>query len=381
MPNHLFTYRIRPMLLWILGFEIVFWIIAGLYLFLNGFLDHTASEQIGFRFPMYLWLHLAAVPFGALFFLSLLRTNGVANRVGMAIRDQVLSPVNQAQSLWYFLLMRTALAMLVFALSQPFLGTKKVNATMQSMELAICLDVSNSMNACDIDPKTSRLEIAKRALNQLINSLHGEKIGVVVFAGGSFVQLPLTSDYGAAKLFVNEIETDMLSGQGTNVASALEACKDVFTEQKTSKAIMLVTDGENHEANPGKLLKELQQKGIQLAILGIGTQQGGRIPLDPDRPELGNKLGMNGKPVTTKVNPSFIRSMANKARGFATISQDPFPDLSALLTQINQMKRSKVKEIELEALDNRYQFPLFVAVICFTLAMLKPWSFKKQHWS
>jgi hypothetical protein len=115
--------------------------------------------------------------------------------------------------------------------------------------------------------------------------------------------------------------------------------------------------------------------------LGIGTQQGGRIPLDPDRPELGYKLGKNGKPVTTKVNPSFIRSMANKARGFATISQDPFPDMSALLTQINQMKRSKVKEIEFEALDNRYQFPLFVAVICFALAMLKPWTLKKQHWS
>jgi Ca-activated chloride channel family protein len=271
--------------------------------------------------------------------------------------------------------------MLVFALAQPFLGTKKVNATMQSMELAICLDVSNSMNACDIDPKTSRLEIAKRALNQLINSLHGEKIGVVVFAGGSLIQLPLTSDYGAAKLFVNEIKTDMLSGQGTNVASALEACKEVFSEQKTSKAVMLVTDGENHEVNPSKLLKEMHQKGIQLAILGIGTQQGGRIPLDADRPELGYKLGMNGKTVTTKVNPSFIRSMANKARGFATISQDPFPDLNALLTQINQMKRSKVKEIELEALDNRYQFPLFVALICFALAMLQPWSLKKQFGS
>ncbi len=377
----MYTYRIRPMLLWILGYEILFWIIAGVYLFLNGFLDQTASEQIGFRFPMYLWLHFVAFPFGGFFFFSLLRTNALAKRVGTSIRDQVLLPVNERQSLWYFLLMRTALAMLVFALAQPFLGTKKVNATVQSMEIAICMDVSNSMNACDIDPKTSRLEIAKRALNQLINSLHGEKIGVVVFAGGSFVQLPLTSDYGAAKLFVNEIKTDMLSGQGTNIASALEACKEVFTEQKTSKAVMLVTDGENHEVNPSKLLEEMQQKGIQLAILGIGTQQGGRIPLDPDRPELGYKLGKNGKPVTTKVNPSFIRSMANKARGFATISQDPFPDMSALLTQINQMKRSKVKEIEFEALDNRYQFPLFVAVICFALAMLKPWSLKKQYWS
>jgi Ca-activated chloride channel family protein len=203
-----------------------------------------------------------------------------------------------------------------------------------------------------------------------VNNLHGEKIGICVFAGGSFVQLPLTSDYSAAKMFITEIETDMISNQGTNVASALRTSVDMFSPDKTSKGIILVTDGENHEEDPKDVLKEIKEKKIHLSAFGIGTTTGGPVPVNPHRPELGYKTTAAGRTVVSKVNPQFISSIASEAGGSATMSSDPFPDLSQLLTEINQMKRTKVRDLQFDIQENRYQIPLFAAIIFWCLFLI-----------
>jgi Ca-activated chloride channel family protein len=228
------------------------------------------------------------------------------------------------------------------------------------------------MNTCDISTEKSRLDISKRALIQLVNNLHGEKIGICLFANNAFVQLPLTRDYSAAKLFIADIESNMISSQGTNVNQALLVSKDMFSDEKTTKGIIMVTDGENHEENPDEILNEIKTSKIQLSILGIGTKRGGLIPKNPSRPELGYKTNAVGKSVVSKLNEPFLQKLAQKGGGKASVSSSEFPNLSALLTQINQMKRTKIDYLEFVIKEERYQIPLFLSLV-FWLAYLL-WS-------
>ena len=383
MSNSNYTYRLKLILTGVFVWELIFWVLTSVLLFLVGYLDNTATgEQVGFKDPGMFWLLLLLFPLLGFYLWNINKANKLAETAHPSVRKFILQPVSSLNSFLSFFFFRNALVCLIFAMAQPVFGTKKVSGTLESLELVVALDVSNSMNTKDITPDASRLEIAKRALNELVNSLHGEKLGICVFAGGSFVQLPLTSDYSAAKMFITEIETDMISNQGTNVAAALGTSVDMFSPEKTSKGIILVTDGENHEADPKEILNEIKEKKIHLSVFGIGTTQGGPVPVNPYRPELGYKTTAAGRTVVSRVNPNFISSIASAAGGSATMSSDPFPDLSKLLTEINQMKRTKVRDLEFDIQENRYQIPLFAAIIFWCLFLIGSKGFlnlKKQN--
>jgi Ca-activated chloride channel family protein len=243
-------------------------------------------------------------------------------------------------SILRFFMLRTAFVFLIFALAQPIFGRKKVKGTMKSMELVVCLDVSNSMNTCDIE-STSRLEVAKRSLNALIGTLAGEKIGLCLFAGNSYVQLPLTTDYSAAKLFIEDVNTNAVSRQGTNIPDALSTAISMFTKEKLTKAILVVTDGENHEEENASVYEDIIENEIQVCALGIGTELGGPIPEDPFNPQNGFRKDAFGQNVVSRMNPAFVKQIASKTNGYAMITSEPYPDLQTILTQINQMKRTK----------------------------------------
>ena len=283
-----------------------------------------------------------------------------------------MQPVSTINSFLRYFLLRNAVILIIIALAQPVFGKKKSAGTVENLEIVVCLDVSNSMNTRDISKEMSRLKISKRAIIQLINNLHGERIGICLFANNAFVHLPITTDYGAAKMFVNDIETSMISSQGTNIDAALNVSIEMFSKEKTGKGIILVTDGENHETNPAKVLSEIRKSQIQLSVLGIGTKQGGLVPKNANRPELGFKKTATGKTVRSKLNEKFIRKIAVKGGGKASISSNEFPDLSGLLTQINRMKRTKINNLEFDIKQERYQVPLLISLV-FLLAYLL-WS-------
>lgn len=368
-----FTYRLKLIITGVLVWEFLFWLFTGMLLFLIGYLNPaTTGEQVGFKEPQTFWLLALLIPVLGIYFYNLYKTNHLAETANPSVRKFILQPVSSFNSFLKYFFYRNAFVFLIFAMAQPIFGTKKVSGTTESLELVICLDISNSMNTKDISKDLTRLQISKRAITELVNNLHGEKIGIAVFAGGAFIQLPLTSDYSSAKLFIHEIETDMLSNQGTNISAALSTSISMFSKEKTSKGIILVTDGENHEENPDEILQEIKSKNIQLSVLGIGTIQGGPVPINPDRPELGYKKTASGITVMSKVNPELIQSIASKSGGSATLSSDPFPNLTVLLTQINQMKRTKVQDLEFDIKENRYQIPLFASVIFWCLFLV--WS-------
>ena len=314
------------------------------------------------------------IPVSGIFIFNLLRSNKMASSTNARVAKSYLRPVSTMSAFLKFFFFRNAVVLLIIAISQPVFGTKKVKGTAESLELVVALDISNSMNTRDISPDLSRLDISKRAIIQLINNLHGEKIGIALFANNAFVHLPITSDYGAAKLFIEDIETELISSQGTNISMALGISSKMFSKQKTTKGIILITDGEDHEGNLDKSVKELKEKNLQLSILGIGTKKGGLIPKNPYRPNQGYKADARGKTVVSKLNEQFIEDLASKTGAASNVSSSEFPDLSALLTEINQMKRTKIDTLEFDIRQQRYQVPLFLAIL-FWLAFLL-WSKK-----
>ncbi len=352
------TYLLTAVLAW----EVVFWLIGLLLFYFVGLFDEGQVDKLTFKYPKALWLLTSVLIYTIIFLIRQNKLNQRFSNIQPRIQSFVIRPVSTIDIFIRYFLIRNAMVFLIFTLAQPAFGHKKVGGSLNSLELIVCMDISNSMNTKDISKQITRLEIAKRALNDMINRLHGEKIGVVVFAGSAFVQLPLTTDYHAAKMFISEIETNMLSNQGTNINDALKTASGLFTEEKTGKAIMLVTDGENHEENPDQILNKIKEKNIGLVVLGLGTSQGGPIPINPSRPELGYKTDAMGRTVVSKLNETFISTIAAKANGSYFISASEFPDLNQLLIKINQMNRAKVADMEFEIQENRYRIPLVVTL-------------------
>lgn len=367
------TYRLKWVVLAIILWELIFW---GLYyISVNTFAGANYSSNVDrlmYKFPAALNLLFILIPIIGIYLYNLWKHNGLTQKSNDRVVKSVLRPVSTTTSLMKYFFFRNALILLIIALAQPIYGKKKVSGTSETLELVVALDVSNSMNTKDISPDASRLDISKRALIQFVNNLHGEKIGICLFANSAFVQLPLTRDYAAAKLFIQEIETDMISSQGTNVAEALEVSVDMFSKERTTKGIILVTDGENHERNPDEILKKIQESKIQLSVLGIGTKKGGPVPKNPKRPELGYKTNAVGKTVVSKLSESFIQKIATKGGGKASISSSEFPNLSELLTQIKQMKRMKIDTLEFDVKQERFQVPLFISIVFWMAYLL--WS-------
>ncbi|MFT5777249.1 MAG: Ca-activated chloride channel family protein [Crocinitomicaceae bacterium] len=373
MSNEKYIYRLKLILTGILVWEVIFWVVY--YLLINAFglfSDSITGERLAYKTPDVLYLLFILIPIVGVFLYNIVQNNKMAQNASAHVAQSFLRPVSSMSSFMKYFFFRNAFVFLVIAMAQPIFGSKKVAGTNESLELVIALDVSNSMNARDISDDFSRLDIAKRAITQLINNLHGEKIGISLFANSAFVQLPVTSDYGAAKLFIDDIESDMVSSQGTNVDAALSVSYDMFSKMKTTKGIILITDGENHENNPDEILAKIRKEQIQLTVLGIGTTKGGLVPKNPHRPELGYKTDARGKKVLSKLNKKFIRSIASKGAGEASFTSTEFPDLSALLTEISQMKRTKIDTLEFDIKQERYQVPLLISII-FWIAFLL-WS-------
>ena len=391
MSKEYFSYPIQKIVRKIVLFELFFLVllavISGTVFFLleqkelvSTLVSNETKESIksslndyrgvSFQFlqPHYFWfLTLILVSFGVEVYLMKWKNRKISKLGDISVLASFLPKVNPNQVFWKYFWWRNSLFFIVIALTQPVFGTKKVATSLKNTELIIALDISNSMNVRDLSPDDTRLTIAKRAVIQLINNLNGEKVGICIFAGNAYVQLPLTADYNAVKMYVNEIETDMVSVQGTNISEAITTSVGMFSLLKNTKAIVLVTDGESHEGNSETSIALLKQKGVVLSVLGIGSKQGGYIPQDVTKPEFGYKVDSIGNKIVSKMNPNLIRELAVKANGFASVTKSCFPNLESLLDQINRFQSSVVGGQELEIKQNHYQLFCVLAFISFLI--------------
>lgn len=345
--------------------EVFFWILGYFTLQIFGFFSSgKVGEKLVFISPNYqYWFILIPILF-VLFFLILKRRNRmVEENAHTSLSSSYLSPISNSGTFLRFLLIRNIVAFLILAAMQPAFGSKKVNGKVNGVELVFAVDISVSMNTQDMDGRNSRLDIAKRTINQFINLTNSGKVGMVVFAGSAYPQLPLTADFDAAKMYADEISTDFISNQGTNIGLALEMSQDFFTKEKTRKVIVLITDGEDHEKGVGEAIETLNKKGIELGVLGLGSSAGGLIPINIRNKAAGYIKDDYGKTIVSKVNEDMLKDLAIKAKGELVISADDFPNVSSLLAQINSLETTKSIEIEFEVEENRYTIFLFIAIL------------------
>lgn len=217
---------------------------------------------------------------------------------------------------WKFVMLMFALVFVILGAAGPQFGSKLQQVKKKGVELVIALDVSNSMMAQDIKP--SRLEKAKMAIARMVEKLSDDKVGLIVFAGDAYVQLPITTDYSSAKLFLSNITTDIVPVQGTAIGSAIDLAARSFTpETETSKAIIVITDGENHQDDAVAAAKSAREKGINVHTIGMGLEQGGPIP-EKGRPGEFMKDG-NGNVVVSKLDEKTLQEIAKAEIGRAHV--------------------------------------------------------------
>ncbi|MCC8146808.1 MAG: VWA domain-containing protein [Bacteroidales bacterium] len=252
-------------------------------------------------------------------------------------------------------------ALFIFTIAGPQFGSKLETVKKQGIEVMVCLDVSNSMLSTDVTP--TRLDKAKQTLSRLVDNLENDKIGLIVFAGDAFIQLPITSDYVSAKMFLSSINPSMVPTQGTAIGSAINLALRSFSPNENSeKTIILITDGENHEDNAVGAAEEAAKKGIIVNVLGIGSLQGGPIPTGN-----GYMKDNEGNMVLTKLNEAMCQEIAAAGEGMYARTDNTNNALKALQGELDKMTKSEVESKVYSTYDEKYYIP--ASILLFLLLM------------
>lgn len=299
--------------------------------------------------------------FTLLYILQRLWKQKAYNRFGEAsVISRLMPDVSTVRSLMKFIVLMLAVAFLVMSLARPQTGSKLEKSKHKGVQLMILLDVSNSMNAEDIKP--SRLICAKQAISKLIDQLDNDKIGLIVFAGKPYVQLPITTDYAAAKMFLSTISTDMVPEQGTAIGAAINMGAESFDfqDKNKDKAIILITDGENFEDDAIEAAKAASENGIKIHTIGMGLPEGSPIPIYKNGVATGFMQDNEGKTVVTKLDESMLQQIAATGKGIYVRASNSEVGLKKIMEEIDKMEK---KEFEAKVYsDYEDQFQYFIAV-------------------
>ena len=251
------------------------------------------------------------------------------------------------------------------------------NMRREGFELMIALDVSNSMLAEDLQP--NRLERAKQSISKTIDKLKGDKIGVVVFAGEAYVQLPMTTDYAAAKLFLSTIGTDIVPTQGTAIGKAIELSIESFAEAPAkNRAIIVITDGENHEDDAIAQAKNAVEKGIVVHTIGIGSPEGTPIPLYSRGRKSGFRKDRAGNTVVTKLNEQALQEIASAGDGIYIRANNTQTGLKILFDELNKLEKAEFGTKMFTDYEDRFQYFIAAALLLLVLELLI--SERKSKW-
>lgn len=315
-----------------------------------------------FRFanPTCLWL-LAAVPaMTVLFWLSMRARRRRLARFGHPeLLRELMPDVSTGRVTFRFVLFAAAFALLALAAARPQFGSKLREEKAQGVEMMLVVDVSNSMLAEDFEP--NRLERTKYAINKLFDGLRQDRVGLIVFAGEPKVQLPITADYRMARAFAKRIDPSQVSVQGTAIGKALEQALLSFSgdaENSRSRAVILITDGENHDDDALAAARRAAETGIRIYVIGIGTPEGAPIQIDGEfiRDEKGDM-------VVSKLNEEMLASIADISGGAYVRSSKQAVGLDEIVESINDMERSELSMLRFEEFNEQNQYLLGAALL------------------
>lgn len=321
-------------------------------------------EMFRFGNSEFLWVLLIIPVLALIFIWSRIARKRALKRFGQEqILKQLMPFTSKSRPVFKFIVLMLALAFFIVGAARPQFGSKLKKVKREGVELMIALDVSNSMMAEDIQP--NRLERAKRAISRLIDRLQDDKIGLIVFAGEAYMQLPITSDYNSAKLFLNSVNTQIVPTQGTAIGAAINMASRSFTSQgDANKAIIVITDGENHEDDAVSAAKDAVENGMVVNTIGMGLPEGSPIPVlrNGQKDYLKDN---SGEVVITKLNETMLEKIATAGNGIYVRANNAQVGLNALFDEINKLQKEEMESLVYSEYDDQFQY--FFAVGLFLL--------------
>jgi len=268
-----------------------------------------------------------------------------------------------------FVLLITSLVFFVLGMANLQVGTKIEEVKREGVDVMIALDVSRSMNADDIKP--SRLERARQAVSRLIDNLQNDRIALIAFAGDAYLQLPLTSDFSAAKLFLSTINTDIVPKQGTAIGAAIRLAMESYPpEDDLQKVLIVITDGENHEDDAIGAATEAAKEGVIVHTIGMGTVEGGPIPILRNGQRIDFAHDKDGSVIVTKLDPGMLEQIAATANGKFILASGTDPDLTGLLDEIGGMKKKEFGSKLFTDYESRFQYFFGAALLLLIIELI-----------
>ena len=322
-----------------------------------------------FRFeePTYLYL-LLLLPFLAAFYLySNYRRRKAIRKFGdPVLMAQLMPDVSKYHPDVKFWLVFAAIGLFAVLLARPQFGSKLETVKSQGVEVMIALDISNSMLAQDVQP--SRLEKAKRLVAQLVDKMENDKVGMIVFAGDAFTQLPITSDYISAKMFLESINPSLISKQGTAIGAAINLATRSFTPQEgVGRAVIVITDGENHEGGAVEAAKAAAEKGIQVSVLGVGMPDGAPIPVEGTNDF---RRDRDGNVVVTRLNEQMCQEIAQAGDGIYVRVDNSNAAQKVIAQEINKMAKADVETQVYTEFNEQFQAVAWIILLLLLAEML-----------
>jgi Ca-activated chloride channel family protein len=331
---------------------------------------------MSFENPWLLLLLLLALP------IALLWRRSVENREERikrfsesAFSGKLFIGSNAALRNWHFYLLFAAIIFLFITVSGPVMRGGKEKVKTSGIDIVIALDVSNSMRAKDIQP--SRLERAKLALEQTIAKMGGDRIGIVVFAGQAFTNLPLTDDHSAAQMVLESVTPDMISMQGTAIGLAIEQSVASFPpnekDKDRGKAIIVISDGENHEDDAAEAAKSAAEKGIIVSAIGIGSENGEKIPeYDAQGNFTGNKLDEDGKEIVTKLDEENLKAISREGKGMYFRASASDMGIEKVYNMLQGLSKTSTETWRYTSITPLYRYFLAISILLFLAESFLP---------
>lgn len=259
-----------------------------------------------------------------------------------------------------------AIFCLVIALVNPKIGTKLETVKREGVDVVFAVDVSKSMLAEDIAP--NRIEKSKQLVTQIINGLGSDRIGIIAYAGSAYPQLPITTDYSSAKLFLSQMNTDMLSSQGTAIAEAIELAKTYYNdEEQTNRVLFIISDGEDHVGEASSIAEQASEEGIRIFTIGVGDVNGGLIPIKRNGIVQSYKKDKNGEKVITKLDEQTLKDIAAEANGVYINGKNTTDVVATVQDVLNAMDKKEFEAKQFADFKDRFQWFLGAGILLLFL--------------
>ena len=286
------------------------------------------------------------------------------------MREQLVPSYSSRRSVFKFILFLLVVASSILALANLQSGSKMEEVKREGIDLYIAVDVSNSMNAEDIVP--SRLERSKQAINKLIGEMRGDRIGIIVFADKAYVQLPITTDYSAAKMFLSTINTKLVASQGTAIAEAINLAMKSFPDETHSRAIVIISDGEDHENDAAvKAAQDAAKNGAHVYTIGMGLAEGAPIPeYNQYGHQTGYRKDSNGNTIITRLDEQMLQKIAAAGNGLYTRASNSNVGLNKIYEDISKLDKTEIEAKVFTDYEDQFQWFVGAAIVFLLLEIL-----------